>query len=139
AATGSLLTPATGSQLSTVHALPSSIVGAVPASQVPAPLHVSLPWRTSPSAHVVPEARSTCITAKSGAHESSVHGLASSTVGASPLSQLPAPSHVSAPLQASPSAHDVPAATGSLLTPATGSQLSVVHALPSSIVGALLA
>ncbi len=45
---------------------------------------------------------------------------------------MPAASQLSAPLQNSPSAHDVPAATGVWTQPLTGSQLSSVHALPSS-------
>src|SRR5690242_2447485 len=41
----------------------------------------------------------------------------------------------SAPLQASPSLHGAPSVTGVLLQPASGSQLSVVQALPSSQAG----
>ena len=44
----------TGSQVSCVHACPSSQTSGTPASQVPAPSHVSSPLQTSPSGHGVP-------------------------------------------------------------------------------------
>ncbi len=49
-----------------------------------------------------------------------------------PAWQLPAPSHVSAPLQKMPSSQDTPAVSGALVHPAMGSQLSAVQALKSS-------
>jgi hypothetical protein len=50
-----------------------------------------------------------------------------------PAVQLPLALHVSAPLHALPSLHDVPAATGVCVTPPTGSHASVVHGLLSSV------
>ena len=50
---------------------------------------------------------------------------------------MPAALHVSAPLQALPSEQALPAGSGACLTPVAGSQLSVVHRLPSSTGGAV--
>ena len=49
-----------------------------------------------------------------------------------PGRQLPAPSQVSAPLQALPSPHEVPMATGVCVQAPLASQASAVHGLPSS-------
>ena len=52
------------------------------------------------------------------------------------VTQAPAPSQVSTPLQALPSLHEVPVATLVLEQPVTGSQASLVHGLASSHTGA---
>lgn len=135
ATTGSCTTPVRGPQESAVQGLPSSTTGDVPDAQAPAPSHVSSPLHRSPSAHDVPAATGSCVTPAPGSQPSTVHGLPSSTAGGVPAPQAPAPSHVSSPLHRSPSAHDVPAATGSCVTPFAGSQLSDVHGLPSSTTG----
>jgi hypothetical protein len=51
--------------------------------------------------------------------------------------QAPEALHVSLPLHALLSLHDVPTATGACATPPTGSQVSVVHGLLSSTGGAV--
>jgi hypothetical protein len=58
--------------------------------------------------------------------------LPSSTVGGVPAVQAADALQVSEPLQASPSLHEVPAATGVCVTPVEGVHASVVQALPSS-------
>jgi hypothetical protein len=128
------VTPAAGSQASAVHALPSSTTGGVPATQEPLPLHVSLPLQALPSEQLVPVATGVCFTPVFGSQESAVHGLPSSTVGGVPAAQVPL-EHISTPLQALPSEHDVPFATGVCVTPVTGSHPSAVHGLPSSTTG----
>jgi hypothetical protein len=62
---------------------------------------------------------------------SAVHGFASTQLSDAPAAQTP-PWHVSAPLQTDPSGHGVPFETATCWQPITGSQLSVVHELPSS-------
>ena len=52
-----------------------------------------------------------------------------------PAVQTPVALQISLPLQALPSEHEVPAATATWVTPATGSQLSVVHGLLSLVGG----
>jgi hypothetical protein len=67
-----------------------------------------------------------------GLHESTVHGLPSST-------EIGVPTHWADALQASPavqafaSEQTVPGDTGACVTPVAGLQESVVHGLPSSI------
>ena len=68
-----------------------------------------------PSEHDVPEAFGVWLTPVVGSHTSVVHGLASSTIGGAPLWQPPLASHVSLPLHAFPSEHDVPAAAAGVL------------------------
>jgi hypothetical protein len=104
----------------------------VPAVQTPVALQSSAPLQALPSLHEVPAATGVWLTPVAGAHESVVHGLPSSTTGGVPKIQTALALHVSAPLQALPSLHDVPAATGVWLTPVEGLQASVVHRLPSS-------
>src|SRR5262245_53655509 len=60
------------------------------------------------------------------------HWSDAAQVRAMPGLHAPAPSQVSAPLQAFPSEHDDPAGVGMCTTPPTGSQASAVHGLPSS-------
>ena len=131
---GVWLTPEAGSHASAVQGLPSSIVGGALATHAPEALHVSLPLQALPSEQDVPVATGVCRTPVFGSHESAVHGLPSSTVGAAPDAQAPL-EHISAPLQALPSEHDVPFATAICVTPAAGSQASAVHGLPSSSAG----
>jgi hypothetical protein len=123
-------------QLSAVHGFPSSTIGGVPATHVPVALHVSAPLHAFPSEHDVPAATATCVTPTAGSHASVVHGFPSSTFGAAPAEHVPAALHVSAPLHAFPSEHDVPAASGVCTTPVAGEQLSAVHGFPSSTFGA---
>src|SRR5207249_4306122 len=59
-----------------------------------------------------------------------VHGFASAQVSAVPALHTPV-WHVSVPLHAFPSLHEVPFETAACLQPATGSQVSVVQGLLS--------
>ena len=68
-------------------------------------------------------------------HASVVQGLPSSIVGGVPATHAPNVLHVSAPSQALPFEHAVPALIGVCVTPATASHASAVQGLPSSIVG----
>lgn len=86
-----------------------------------------------PSLQRVPGAAGTCETPVTGSQESAVHGYPSSITKGVPGRQVPPPSHSSRPLQTFPSEQDVPAETGRWRTPVTGSQLSAVHGLPSSM------
>src|SRR5262245_49106747 len=120
-----------------------------------APLHAL----SSSSPHIVPSASGVWLTPARTSHWSTVQGLLSSmsagtrstwatpctgsqlstvqlfpssiSIG-TPLAQTPAASHVSSPLQESPSEQLVPAATGVCVTPFVASQASTVHGLPSS-------
>jgi len=132
AATGVCVMPATGSQASAVHGLPSSSAGGVPATQAPEPLQVSAPLQAFVSAHDVPEGAGTCVIPAMASHASTVHGFPSSRLGGVPGWQAPAASQVSLPLHAFESAQEVPAATGVCVTPPFASQASAVHGLPSS-------
>ncbi|MDD9938692.1 MAG: hypothetical protein OXT09_34090 [Myxococcales bacterium] len=67
-----------------------------------------------------------------GSQPSIVQGFSSSTAGAVPDTQAPAPSRVSSPLQASPSAQAVPAAAGGWSSPVMGSHRSRVQGSESS-------
>jgi len=133
-ATAVCVTPAAGSHASVVHGLPSSIVGGALATHAPVALHVSLPLQALLSEQDVPVATGVCRTPVFGSHESAVHGLPSSIVGAAPDAQTPL-EHISAPLQALPSEHEVPFATAVWVNPLDGSQASAVHGLPSSSTG----
>jgi hypothetical protein len=128
--TGVLAQPVTGSQLSVVHTLPSVQSRAVPAVHTP-PWQVSAPLQTSPSGHAVPFTTAVFVQPKTGSQLSVVHTLLSSQLRGVPAVHTPL-WHVSAPLQTSPSAHEVPLSTGVFWQPEAGSQLSVVQTLPSS-------
>jgi hypothetical protein len=130
-------TPKVGSQLSAVHGFPSSSDGGAPGLQTPEALQVSVPLQALLSAQEVPTVTGVCVTPWVGSQLSAVHGLPSSSAGAVPALQVPVELQVSLPLQALPSEHEVPVATGWCLTPAVASQLSVVHGLPSSVTGAV--
>jgi hypothetical protein len=95
-----------------VQGLPSSSTGGVPAAQVPLASHVSLPLQALPSEQEVPPATGACTTPRVGSQVSFVHALPSSSDGGDPATQVALALQVSAPLQAFPSEHDVPAATG---------------------------
>jgi hypothetical protein len=127
--TGVLEQPKTGPQPSVVHALPSSQSSVIPEVQTP-PWQVSWPLQTSPSAHGVPSATDTFVHPKTGSHVSVVHSLPSLQSSTAPAVQMPL-WQVSLPLHTSPSAHEVPCATGVFVHPKMGSQASVVHVLPS--------
>jgi hypothetical protein len=78
----------------------------------------------------VPLATAVCKQPKTGSQLSVVHTLESLQLSAVPVVHVPL-WHVSAPLHTFPSAHDVPLSTAMFWQPAAGSQLSVVHTLPS--------
>jgi hypothetical protein len=107
--------PATGSQLSVVHALLSLQLSAVPAAQKPL-WQVSAPLHTVASAHDVPFA-STVFWQLPALHTSAVHGLLS--------------------LQLAFVVHDRQLGIGVFVQPLTGLQESAVHALPSSQLSAV--
>src|SRR5437016_5604334 len=102
-------------------------MSAGPGMQRPPPSQLSMPSQRLPSEQEVPTATGVCLTPVAGSHESVVQGFPSSTAGAVPATQEPAPLHVSAPLHALLSEQEVPAATGTCLTPIAGSHESVVH------------
>src|SRR6185295_14288648 len=99
---GKCSTPSTGSQPSTVHGLPSSLIGAVPGAHEPAVVHSSSPLQALPSLQLAPVA-GTWLTPNTASQASAVHGLASSRLGAAPVTQLPLPLQRLTPLQTSPS------------------------------------
>jgi hypothetical protein len=107
----------------------------VPAAQTPA-WQVSAPLQTVLSAQDVPFVTLACWQPKVGSHVSVVQTFESLQLRAVPAAQTPL-WHVSAPLQALPSAHDVPLLTGRFRQPVTGSQLSVVQGLLSLQLGAV--
>src|SRR5262249_2376556 len=72
-----------------------------------------------------------------GSQPSVVQGFPSSHTGGAPAVQLPA-RHVSAPLHASPSLHDVPSGLAGCVA-ARPSETSRVHGLPSSAHGLVFA
>src|SRR6266446_9945030 len=127
--------PVMGSQVSMVHGFPSLQLGAMPCVQLPF-WHVSLPLHTLASLHEVPFGTTVCLQPATGSHVSVVHGLASAQVSAVPAVHTPA-WHVSVPLHALPSLHEVPFETAVCLQPATGSQVSVVQGLLSLQVSAV--
>jgi hypothetical protein len=118
--------PVAGSQLSSVHELPSSQSGAGPPTQAPLP-HVSAVVQASPSSQAAVLFVLTHPVA--GSHESSVQILPSSQTGGGPPLQAPPP-QVSPDVQASPSSQA--AVLLALTQPVAGSQESSVHGLPSS-------
>ena len=65
-----------------------------------------------------------------GLQGSSVHGLESLQLSGAVARQKP-DVHCSTPLQTLPSEHEVPSGAGACRQPRVGSQLSVVHTLPS--------
>jgi hypothetical protein len=121
--------PVAGAQVSVVHGFESSQFGAVPAVQAPA-WQVSAPLQVLPSVHEVPSVTLACWQPVAGAQVSLVHGFESSQLGAVPAVQAPA-WQVSAPLQVSPSLHEVPSVTLACWQPVAGAQVSVVHGLAS--------
>ena len=138
AVTGVCVTvPETGSQLSVVHALLSLTLIGAPATQVPVELHVSLPLQALPSEQLVPLVFGAWLTPVVGLHASVVQGLLSSTTGGVPATHAALASHVSVPLHALPSEHEVPTVTGVCVTPLAGAHASVVHGLLSFTVGAV--
>src|SRR5688572_16289526 len=126
AASGAWLTPATGSQASSVHGLASSTVGGVPAVQAPELLQASAPLQRFASEQAVPAATGAWLTPVTGSQASAVQRLASSVVRGVPGLHAPMPSQASAPLQTVASTQLVPAETGMCWTPSAGTQLSAV-------------
>jgi hypothetical protein len=129
-ATGVVVHPVAGTQLSVVQTLPSLQTSGVPALHAP-PWQVSAPLQALPSVHDVPFATATCWQPRTGSQVSVVQGLLSLQLRADPGVQVPA-WHVSAPLQTVPSGHAVPLETFACAQPVAGTQLSVVHTLLSS-------
>ena len=128
-ATGVCKQPKTGSQVSVVHTLLSLQLSAVPAVHTPA-WQVSAPLHTFPSAHEVPFRTGMFWQPAAGSQLSVVHTLESLQLSAVPAVHTPA-WQVSAPLHTFPSLHEDPSAMAKFWHPAIGSQLSVVHTLPS--------
>ena len=124
-----LTQPLAGSQLSAVHALPSSQSGAEPPTQDP-PLHVS------PVVHALSSLQGLLlllwVQPLPGSQPSVMQTLLLLQLGAGPPAQPP-------PLQASAVVHAFPSLHGSLLSrcvhPVTGLQPSSVHAFESSQFG----
>src|SRR5438132_787923 len=102
--------PVTALHVSVVQAFPSLQLSGVPAVQIP-DWQVSAPLHTLPSLHGVPFATAACWHPASGSQLSVVQGLLSLQLSAVPARHTPA-WHVSAPLHASPSLHDVPFGSG---------------------------
>jgi len=121
--------PATGSQLSVVHTLPSLQLSAVPAVHTAA-WQVSLPLHTLLSPQGVPFGAGVVVQPVTGSQPSVVHTLPSSQSSAVPAVHTPV-WQVSPPLQTVPSAHEEPFGTGAFWQPAIGSQVSAVHTLES--------
>src|SRR5437870_2438104 len=121
--------PASGSQVSALHGLLSLQSRAVPATHTPA-WQVSTPLHASPSLHDVPFGSAVCRHPATGSQVSVVQGLLSLQLRPPPPVHTPA-WHVSAPLHASPSPHDVPFGGAVCRQPASGSQASVVQGLLS--------
>ena len=117
--------PEPGLQLSAVHGLPSTQVKTAPLTHLPA-LHKSFWVQTLASLHG--RAAFKTVQPVCGLQPSTVHGLASSQVIATPALHLPT-TQVSPWLQALPSSQ-LPA-WGWLPQPVIGSQFSVVHGLLS--------
>jgi hypothetical protein len=118
--------PAAAAQPSSVQGLPSSQSGAAPPTHTP-------PWHWSPEVQALPSlhdaAFGACTQPADTSQPSSVHGFASSHVGAGPPTHTPV-LHESLVVQASPSEHDPP--IGRCAQPVAGPQESSVQALPSS-------
>jgi hypothetical protein len=124
--------PVVGSQVSVVQGFPSLQLSAVPAMQTPA-RHVSVPSQTFPLLQSVPSATAVYWHPEPETQVSVVHGLLS-LHGVPDAGTHNPDRHVAEP-QRLPSVHAVPSARLLCWQPATGSQESVVHALPSSQLG----
>jgi predicted membrane protein len=131
AVAGVLEQPVVAPHASTVQGLPSSHERAVPAAHAPVALQVSAPLQALPSEHAVPAVAGVVAHPVAGSHASTVQGLLSLHESAVPAAHAPAALHVSAPLQALPSEHAVPAVAGVLVQPVAGLHASLVHALLS--------
>jgi hypothetical protein len=128
-ATGLVVQPKAGLQLSVVHTLPSLQTIGVPAVQLPA-WQDSAPLHTLLSRHGVPFRTAVAVQPLAGVQPSVVHAFPSLQTSPVPAVQVPF-WQVSAPLQRFESAHDVPFVTGVVVQPVAGLQPSVVHTLPS--------
>jgi hypothetical protein len=114
-----------------VHGFPvGAHTTAVPAVHTPLPSHVSAPLHRSPSLQETPIATGVW-THPPDAHESAVHGLPSSQLGAPLEMHIPLALQVSVPLHALPSSHDAPDAAGVFEQPVDGSHASTVHGFVS--------
>jgi hypothetical protein len=124
--------PLVGLHAFDVHGLPVALqVTGVPVWQTPAPSQVSMPLQRFASAQLVPATEGTFEQPVPVTHESTVHGLASLHESGVPAAHAPVPSHVSLPLQGSPSLHESPATAFACVHPVAGSHASVVHGLAS--------
>jgi hypothetical protein len=128
-ATGMAVQPKMESQPSVVHGLPSLQLSAVPAVQAPL-WQVSAPLQTLPSLHEVPFSTGALTQPVAGLQLSVVHTFPSLQLSGVPAVHTPL-WQISLPLQTLPSAQEVPLATGVVVQPNVGLQLSVVHGLPS--------
>lgn len=118
--------PEAGLQLSVVHTLPSSQFSGAPGTQLP-PEHMSLVVQALLSVHGNELLAYT--QPRDVSHESSVHTLPSSQLGAGPGTQSP-PKQVSFVVQALPSLHGLVLST--CTQPLAGLHESSVQTLPSS-------
>jgi hypothetical protein len=118
-----------------VQALPSLQSSTPPPAHRP-PWQVSSPLQTSVSAHDVPSATATFWQPVAGRQPSVVHGLRSLQSRTVPAVHTP-DRQDSSPLHAFPSLHAVPSDTVATWQPRSRSQVSDVHGLPSSHVGAV--
>ena len=116
--------------VSVVHGSPSSHASGAPAAHAP-DWHVSAPLHALPSEQDVPFATAAFAQPLAALHVSVVHALPSLQSGGVPAAHAP-DWHVSAPLHALPSEHDVPFATAKVWQPSSGSHACVVHGSPSS-------
>src|SRR5262244_2190081 len=120
-----------GSQVAVVHTFPSSQLMGVPGVHTPV-WQVSAPLHGFPSEQLVLLGTFVCTQAPLDMLQLSlVHGFPSLQLMGVPGVQTPA-WQVSAALQGLPSEQLVPLATAVWRQPSTGSQVSVVHGLPSS-------
>src|SRR5690606_1189637 len=111
-------TPNSGAQLSAVQRLASSASGVTPAKQVPASSQYSEPLQALPSPQGASTGAGICVTTPvAGSQSPMVQALPSSVLMGCPAAHEPLPSQASAPLQASLSSHEVPAAAGVCVTP----------------------
>jgi hypothetical protein len=124
--------PSTGSHMSTVQALPSSMMGGMPGIQMLPAAQISTPLQRFPSEQLAPTGSGSCCGPPVGVHESAVQGLPSSRTGGVPGRHAPVLSQTSLPLQRLPSGQAVPADKGVCTAPVAGSHESVVQGLPSS-------
>jgi hypothetical protein len=135
AAAAAWTTPTAASHESVVQRLPSSTTGGAPGVQWPVVSQASRPLQASPSSQKVATATGRWVAPAMGSQTSAVQGLPSSSVGEAPARQAPEAEQDSVPLQALPSAQEVPTGTGVCAGPVPGLQVSVVHGLSSSTVG----